>query len=232
MLVSQHHRYSSSYPARPIASNFLTQFTNWAKIWVSSSSPSFTPRKRKLISIDTTNFRETDIRSRVNYYDQSCSSLDTTIPTISQRASLYRATCQKLRPNHSKLTRLGDIIHVRRFWDNLEKLVYQEMSNTNHHYVPPSKRMPFNPDKLGSLYRPKKSRKLPPSHFQKRRRPSFSSSTIVYTLTTKQHVQILPLLITCRILPRPQVPQTMKRVVHQQQQDDDDDVPLGALLFS
>lgn len=240
MLVSQHHRYSSSCTAPPLASNFLTQFTNWAKIWVSSSSASLpalpSSRKRKLILMDTTHFRDTDIRSRVNYYDQSY-YIHNAIPTSSQRASLYRSTCQKLRPNHSKLTRLGDMIHVRHFWDDLEKLAFPDLtSNTNYHYVAPSKRVPFNPDKLGSLYRPKRSKKLPPVHLlQKRKRPSFGSSTIVYTLTPNQHVQILPTNITCRTSPRPGVPQTMKRFVHlqdEQEEDDDDDVPLGALQFS
>ncbi|KAK4516284.1 uncharacterized protein ATC70_011254 [Mucor velutinosus] len=239
MLVSQHHRYNSSYTARPTASNFLTQFTAWAKVWISSStslaalSPS---RKRKLILMDTAHFRDTDIRSRVNYYDQA-HSIHNTVPTISQRASLYRSTCQKLRPNHSKLTRLGDMIHVRHFWDDLEKLAFPDLtSNTNHHYVAPSKRVPFNPDKLGSLYRPKRSKKLPPMYFQqKRKRPSFGSSTIVYTQTPNQHVQILPIHITCRIPPHRRVPQAMRGLVHQhdeQEDDDDDDVPLGALQLS
>ncbi|GAN01033.1 hypothetical protein MAM1_0004c00464 [Mucor ambiguus] len=238
MFVSQHHRYSSSYTTRPISSTFLTQFTAWAKVWMSSSTslPALSSsRKRKLILMDTTHFRDTDIRSRVNYYDQShCIH---TIPTSSQRASLYRSTCQKLRPNHSKLTRLGDMIHVRHFWDDLEKLAFPDLtSNTNHHYVAPSKRVPFNPDKLGSLYRPRRSKKLPPLHFQqKQKRPSFGSSTIVYTLTPNQHVQILPIHINCRISSRPRVPQAMGRLVHQhdeQEEDDDDDVPLGALQFS
>ncbi|KAL9549855.1 hypothetical protein MBANPS3_005005 [Mucor bainieri] len=231
MFVSQHNRYSASYTARPIASNFLTQFTAWAKVWMSSSrslTALSSSRKRKLIFMDTTHFRDTDIRSRVNYYDQPHYT-HYSIPTSSQRASLYRSTCQKLRPNHSKLTRLGDIIHVRHFWDDLEKLAYPDLtSSTNYHYVAPSKRVPFNPDKLGSLYRPRRSKKLPPMHYQhKPKRPSFGSSTI--------HVQILPIHVNCRISPRPRVPQAMRRLVHQhdeQEEDDDDDVPLGALQFS
>ncbi|CAO3628340.1 unnamed protein product [Mucor fragilis] len=239
MLVSQHHRYSSSHAARPIASNFLTQFTAWAKVWMSSSTslPALSSsRKRKLILMNTPHFRDTDIRSRVNYYDQSHYT-HSTVPTSLQRASLYRSTCQKLRPNHSKLTRLGDMIHVRHFWDDLEKLAFPDLtSSTSHHYVAPSKRVPFNPDKLGSLYRPRRSKKLPPMHLQqKRKRPSFGSSTIVYTLTPNQHVQILPTHINSRISLRPRVPQAMRGLVHQhdkQEEDDDDDVPLGALQFS
>ncbi|CEP18986.1 hypothetical protein [Parasitella parasitica] len=240
MLVSQQHRYNSSYSTHPFASNFLTQFANWARIWVSSSprSPAFTPRKRKLFLIDTKTIRDTDIRSRSNFYNQShfniSSSSSNAVPTSSQRASLYRATCQKLRPtnHHSNLIHLGDIINVRHFWDDLEELIYEEMCGSSHRYVAPSKRMLFNPDKSSS----KRSRNIPACHSQKKTRPSFSSSTIVYTLTTKQHIQILPICVNCRIQPRSQMLQSKKFVYQQPQQnhcvDDDDNIPLGALSFS
>ncbi|KAI8639323.1 hypothetical protein BD408DRAFT_421589 [Parasitella parasitica] len=247
MLVSQHHRYhSSSCLTHPTASNSLLQFVNWAKFWVSSSSPrspTFTPEKETLFQIDTKIIRDTDIRSRSNYYDPLRPDLSLTssnlIPTSSQRASLYRATCQKLRSNNhrSNLIRLGDVIHIRRFWDSLEKLIYyQEMCGSSHRYIAPSKRMPLNLDKPGSLFGPKRSRNTPPCHFQRQPRPSFSSSTNVYTLTTKRHIQILPAYVNCRIQPGSQVrQQTSNKFVHLQQQhtgDDDDDIPLGALSFS
>lgn len=201
-----------SYKNHPITTTFLSQFTNWAKIWM---SPSKICRKRRNPSITS---RETDIRSRTNYYEPPPpaplappATKYEDLVSNSQKALLYRATCQKLRPANNqlrKLTHLGDILHVRKFWDDLEMIVYKDLSNTSH-YVPPSKRLPFNPDKPGSIFLPRKSRKNIDT--SKHRRRSFASSTIVFNSTEKNSVQVLPLIV-------PQV--------------DDDDVPLGALHFS
>lgn len=199
-----------TYKNYPMATTFLSQFTNWAKIWI---SPSKIPRKRRNTSTSIT--RETDIRSRINYYEPPAQpQYDDLIPN-SQKAFLYRATCQKLRPANNQLTRklvhLGDILHVRKFWDDLEMIVYQDLSNTSH-YLPPSKRLPFNPDKPGSIYLPRKSKRNIIALKLQQNRRSFASSTIVYSNTGKQNiVQVLPLIVP---------------------QEDDDDVPLGSLHFS
>ncbi|GAA5806754.1 hypothetical protein MFLAVUS_000102 [Mucor flavus] len=195
----------------PIANKFLSQFTSWAKIWM-SPSPNKLPRKRKNTSSMT---RDTDIRSRTNYYDQP----QPETLSLSQRTTLYRATCQKLRPNNNcnsirKLVHLGDILHVRNFWDHLETIVYQDVSQ-NSQYLPPSKRLPFNPDKPGSIYLPRKQKKSVVTYTSAslpRKRQSFASSTIVYSNQGKHIIKVLPVAI---VLP-----------------EDDDDVPLGALHFS
>ncbi|KAI9273446.1 hypothetical protein EDC94DRAFT_511089 [Helicostylum pulchrum] len=185
----------------PLANKFLSQFTSWAKIWMSPITS-----------------RDTDIRSRTNYYDHLPPQPETL--SISQRTALYRATCQKLRPttttsnNIRKLVHLGDILHVRNFWDYLESIVYQDVSQ-NSQYLPPSKRLPFNPDKPGSIYLPRKQKKSVVTYTTAaslpRKRQSFASSTIVYSNGGKHIIKVLPVAI---VLP-----------------EDDDDVPLGALHF-
>ncbi|KAG2211636.1 hypothetical protein INT47_008733 [Mucor saturninus] len=201
-----------SYKSHPMATTFLSQFTNWAKIWMSPSSK--IPRKRRNTS--TSIGRETDIRSRTNYYEPpSLKPHYEEFLASSQKALLYRATCQKLRPANNqftrKLVRLGDILHVRKFWDDLEMIVYKDLSSTSQ-YLPPSKRLPFNPDKPGSIYLPRKSKRNTNTASLKTQRRSFASSTIVYSNTTGNIVRVLPLI--------PQL-----------DDDDDDDVPLGALHF-
>ncbi|KAI9344753.1 hypothetical protein BD770DRAFT_397430 [Pilaira anomala] len=203
----------------PIATNFLSQFTSWAKIWMSpiSTNKSKTillPRKRKNTSTSIT--RETDIRSRINYYEQPEPI------TLTQRISLYKSTCQKLRPTTNKtcsvkrLIHLGDILHVRNFWDRLEAMVYQDsFKKATTLYLPPSKRLPFNPDKPGSIYLPRKQKKSVVTYTSNslpKKRPSFASSTIVYT-SKNNTIQILPATILPFI-------------------EDDDDVPLGSLQFT
>lgn len=197
----------------PIATNFLSQFTSWAKIWMSPTSNKSIPRKRKNTSTSIT--RETDIRSRINYYEQPEPI------TLTQRISLYKSTCQKLRPSNKscsvkRLIHLGDILHVRNFWDRLEAMVYQESSKkSTAYYLPPSKRLPFNPDKPGSIYLPRKQKKSVVTYTSNslpKKRPSFASSTIVYT-SKNNTIQILPATILPSI-------------------EDDDDVPLGSLQFT
>lgn len=215
-------------PCPPMSSSFLSQFTSWAKVWMSSPKKS-TPRKRKIIAVDNhPNARDdnNDIRSRT--HQQHNSSLHI---SNSQRFSLYRATCQKLRPNHNQptnLSSLGDIIHVRKFWDHLERLVYQDVGNISH-YVAPSKRLPFNPDKPSWLYKKKASskRRIMLSNNPLPKRKSFASSTIVYIPSPPQqknsknvNIQVVPIL-------HRQIPNYYNT---QQDDDDDDDVPLGALL--
>lgn len=209
----QLNRNSASYP---MSNNFLTTFTKWAKIWMSSSTN--IPCKRKIAP--NPQIRDTDIRARINYYDQPPpppyqQQLQRDVP-VSQRTHLYRATCLKLRPNASptrKLFRLGDILHVRRFWDTLEKLVYQDLSSTPQ-YTPPSQRLPFNPDKPGSVFLPRKSKRNLAAfrHLSSPKRKSFASTTIVYNNSSRNNIiKVLPVVVP---------------------QDDDDDVPLGALDFS
>jgi hypothetical protein len=202
---------------QPMANNFLTTtLTKWAKIWVSVSN---IPCKRKISP--TEGCRETDIRSRINYYDQPQQQNNLkTIPnlTSSSATGLYRATCQKLRPNSNvkRLVYLGDILHVRKCWDNLEKVLYQDLSNSPH-YVPPTQRLPFNPEKPGSIYLPRKSKRNLAAfrHLSSPKRQTFASSTIVYNNSDKNIIKVLPI-----VAPVPP-------------QDDDDDVPLAALdLFS
>ncbi|CAO3642387.1 unnamed protein product [Mucor hiemalis] len=207
----QLNRKSASYP---MSNNFLTTFTKWAKIWMSASTNSSIPCKRKIAPNQQA--RDTDIRARINYYDQSQLQPQQRDVPSSQRTHLYRATCLKLRPNASptrKLFRLGDILHVRKFWDKLESLVYQDLSNTPQ-YLPPSQRLPFNPDKPGSIFLPRKSKRNLAAfrHLSSPKRKSFASTTIVYNNSSRNNIiKVLPVVVP---------------------QDDDDDVPLGALDFS
>ena len=179
----------------PIAHNFLSTFTKWAKIWISSSTSTMIPRKRK---IET---REMDVRPRKSYQDAPC------VVPVSQRVNLYQLTCQKLRPTTSpkRLRKLGDILHVRHFWDDLERLVYHELS-ANSHYIPPTKRLPFSPDKPGSIYLPRKSKRNLDAQRSPNTRKSFASSTIVYNSIGECNT-LVPVII----------------------EEDDDDIPLGSL---
>lgn len=192
---------NSSYP---IANNFLTTFTKWAKIWVSSST--IIPCKRRIAPTET---RETDIRSRINYYDQP--QHDSMAIPKSKSTSLYRATCQKLRPSTSptrSLVYLGDILHVRKCWDHLERIIYQDVCKSPQ-YLPPSQRLPFDPEKPGSVYLPRKSKRNLAAfrHLTLPKRKPFAS-TIVYN-HSQNVIKVSPVVSS--------VPQ------------DDDDVPLATL---
>jgi hypothetical protein len=212
------------------ATNFLSQFTSWAKIWMSSSSSSTNkkiPRKRKTSNITNNRSqeeknREMDIRSRINYYGEQQPQ-----PQMSQReiSSLYRATCQKLRTSSSKPAkgrRLGDILHIRNLWDELEQHVYKDLCQAPH-YLPPSKKVPFNPDKPGSIYLPRISKRhiIAFTLQIKPKRRSFASSTIVYISTPSSAEQRSIIKVLTAVTPKAQI---------QEDEDDDDDVPLGALL--
>ncbi|KAI8990252.1 hypothetical protein BDB01DRAFT_780675 [Pilobolus umbonatus] len=235
IMINQQDIIQFNKTGYPIATNLITQFTNWARIWMSSNNTN--KRKRKIYPHE--NKRETDIRTRTNHYDQEHHLYKPLPPpTPAQRSNLYRATCQKLRlnkannnhyiansnscqPRHPIIDRkltLGAILHVRSFWDNLERDIYQELSNSIH-YIAPSKRFPFNPDRPGSLYLPKASNKRTISG-QSHSRESFASSKVIYTTipTSKKHVSV-------RIQPI-DVPR-----VHRRPMEDDDDIPLGSLQF-
>ncbi|KAI9485725.1 MAG: hypothetical protein EXX96DRAFT_546224 [Benjaminiella poitrasii] len=230
-------------PQSSYHSSLLTQFTNWAKLWVSTTitEDSNIPRKRKSISQHQmeTNTRETDIRTR-HHYEEPQSQIQPQpqeLPlTTTQSMFLYSITCQKLR-RHPKPTQrvfccLGDIIHVRHIWDKLEKLIYEQQQyntiNTTE-YLPPTKRFPFNPDRPGSLYCPKSS----PRRRQNSKRNSFASSTIIYTLISNEEDLTLERI---RVSP-------VRTEMHNNnntsnnsddnkndEDDDDDDVPLVSLL--
>lgn len=215
----------------PMTTSFLSQFKSWAKIWMTSPKKS-TPRKRKIIAVD---YQETGghIRSSASR-THPCHSL---YISHSQQASLYRLTCQKLRPNHNqptKLSSLGDIIHVRKIWDHLEWEVYQDLCNTND-YMTPSKRLPFNPDKPSWLYKKKASSKrhtmILNTHNPLPKRKSFASSTIVYISSPQQNNKNVNIKVAPIVQP-PHYHNTRitKQDNNNDDDDDDDDVPLGALL--
>ncbi|KAI8367803.1 hypothetical protein EDC96DRAFT_574438 [Choanephora cucurbitarum] len=168
--------------------NFLSQLSNWAKIWLSSSHT----QVRNPLACRA---KVAPVFDPIKQTDALCQSpirYDT--PSESQLTHLYRLTCQKLvrKPNQierpTRIRRLGDLVNVRTFWDLLEAMVYQEISNSKN-YNPPSKRVPFYPDRPGSLFMPKRSKRYViqmvhnQAHTLKRR--SFASTTIIYTLSDK-----------------------------------------------
>ncbi|RCH84291.1 hypothetical protein CU098_008609, partial [Rhizopus stolonifer] len=190
--------------------SILSQFTSWARIWMASVHvANSVPHKTKVEPFCSDKER-TESRSLECISDE-------------QLAHLYRITCHKLTRPHkhmdhaTKLNKLGDIIAVRAFWDNLERAVYQEISATSN-YVPPSKRIPLHPDKPGSFFLPKRSKRYIVNRVHNSlflpKRKSFESTTIVYTLTTESRVQLLPVKFNI------------------QEEDADDNVPLGALLLA
>lgn len=178
-------QFSNRKSSYPIATKFISQFSTWAKFWLSAKKDKKTKRK--------------------TIHPAHNKSLDA-IPH-SQRDLLYQVTCHKLRPNANKKTfSLGDVLHIRKFWEKIERLIYQHEMG----YVPSTKRIPFNPDIPGSIYLPKRSRKhiLP-----KTRREPFASTHIVYTF--KQDINSI---------------ETQQLI--SDDDDDDDNVPLGILHFS
>ncbi|KAI7903820.1 uncharacterized protein BX663DRAFT_505331 [Cokeromyces recurvatus] len=221
-------------------SSLLRQLTNWAKLWITPPNNQI-PCKRKIENNGQHqvewNTRETDIRSRVNYYKEeeeeeegrmfvnSSSSITTTTTTttiISQKNSslfLYSITCQKLLRQRQKRLYLGAIIQIRHFWDKLEKSLY------NHHdncYLPPSKRFPFNPDRPGSLYSSKSS-PLQQLYNKRNHRKSFASSTIVYTLISDNEDHL-------HVSPASSITNNITYNNDDDDDDDDDNIPLGTLL--
>lgn len=225
---SQHNFIKYTSPKLTASSNFLSQVTSWAKVWMSSSNTTEKriPRKRKTSSISSSSSlerREMDIRSRINYYEQKHQQPSQPQLQLTQRdlSNLFRATCQKLRPNSlSKARRLGDILHIRKLWDQLEPQVYQELGQQPH-YLPPSKRTPFNPEKPGSAYLPRRSKRhiMVFAHFSRPKRSTFASTTIVY-ISQNNIIKMVPLIVAS-------APAQQKV---EDSDEDDDDVPLGALL--
>lgn len=132
-------------PSYPIATKFISQFATWAKFWLSINHDKTTIHKRRIEPNTTT--------------------------TLSW---LYRITCYKLQPNTKKKA-LGDVLHIRKFWQDLEAHIYQE------HNI---KRVPFDPDLPGSVYLPKKSRK----RIKTIKREPYASTYIVYTFK-KDHIE-------------------------------------------
>ncbi|KAI8371821.1 hypothetical protein BD560DRAFT_395531 [Blakeslea trispora] len=166
--------------------NFLSQLSNWAKIWISSQTRNPLACRAKVTPVS-------EQTKQTESFDSSTQQIKE-IPTEAELTRLYRLTCQKLikKPNQadrlSRLKRLGDLVNVRSFWNILEEMVYQDISSSNN-YSPPTKRMPFHPDKPGSLFMPKRSKRYVihmihnQTHASKRK--SFASTTIIYTILDK-----------------------------------------------
>ncbi|CEG72885.1 hypothetical protein RMATCC62417_08367 [Rhizopus microsporus] len=206
-LASEHQdiiQFSNRKSSYPMTSNFISHFASWAKFWLTVNDKTI-PHKRKLFH-------------RSEHKAPHVSVENNSIIPVTQRAHLYRATCHKLRPNQSnskKSFTLGDILHIRKFWENLENLIYQNERD----YIPSVKRIPFNPDIPGSVYLPKKSRKQIVTN--KNRQP-YACSNIVYTFKHDiDTIETQPITSTYT--------HSSNNICDD---DDDDDVPLAILHLS
>ncbi|CAO3688437.1 unnamed protein product [Rhizopus stolonifer] len=189
MVVSSQHQDIIQLSHRksnyPIATKFISQFSSWAKFWLSTNEKTNHQKRKKIDSVDK----------------------DVEDISISQRAHLYQLTCNKLQPSHHSKKALGDVLHIRKFWQELETAIYQHEIS----FVPSTKRIPFDPDIPGSVYLPKKSRKKMTAH--KKVRESYALSHMAHTF--KQDINLIE-----------------TKSLISQKDDDDDNVPLGILRFS
>jgi hypothetical protein len=139
-----------------VTADRMAQFKNWATVWIQSSQ-------------------------QTSKGQQTTQPQASETPSSLEKAMLYQATHQKLKPrNRCNLMSLGGFIQLLKCLDTLEGEIFQEYSQTPS-YVPPSKRLPFNPDRL--------SRKRTTNPYKRR---SFASSTLVY-LSLGSTVRIQPI---------------------------------------
>ncbi|KAI9279113.1 hypothetical protein BY458DRAFT_503185, partial [Sporodiniella umbellata] len=157
MAVSSQHQDIIQFSHRksnyPMATKFISQFASWTKFWLSSNEKSKYSKRKKVEPID----------EKIE-----------AIP-ISQKTYLYQLTCHKLQPSHHSKKALGDVLHIRKFWEDLETEIYQHEIS----FVPSTRRIPFDPDIPGSVYLPKKSKKKIAAH--KKVRESYALSHIAHT---------------------------------------------------
>ncbi|KAI8991628.1 hypothetical protein BDF20DRAFT_845630 [Mycotypha africana] len=244
----RHHLESQSNGHNNYKSTALTshglfdQLSNWANMWVSSSASTanhqlkvrdpdiystrkqysvIIPRKRKInhnIDIDVS--RETDVRTRTNYYHATTMHRQhrTQVPNTNNTAynksdmlRVYNCTIQKLQAQQRKRQyksarpTLSNLIHIRHVWDQIERLIISK-SNTNDEsatsnipYLSPAKRFPMYTDKVYLLTHKKlsvssSSITATAVSTKQKIRASFALSTLVYTTATHQNDITLEIL--------------------------------------